>query len=480
VEVTLEQIARALKGDIRGSQVLAAGPNHSTEDRSLSITLSDKADGGFIVKSFANDDWRLCKNYVLEKLGLPKFQPKGRPHNSEDIARLIQEAVASQRKTSDKAFVAAYDYRDNDGTLLYQVLRYENPKRFGHRQPDGHGGWIYKGTHKRVIYRWCELSEFPSATAFVCEGEKDADNVATLGICATTVASGKWTDDCIQALDGRDCWILEDNDDTGRRKALEAAKLLHPVANSVKIIRLPGLPEGGDVSDWLDAGHTKAEPEDVCYSTPDWEPESSPPTLRSEATSPSNTEGKPKQPTILDHRRHRDRTIHDWDDPDWSLLDTQRASLPHFPLEVLSPKLQEVIERTSKGAGVTHAHVVVPLIGISSGLIGYSRRVRATASWFQPATCWTALVGYSGTGKTPGLTVTRRAAKEVEQSRKKDEEERKRDHETKKVPRATSGKRKSRRPLRPGCRLPPCPRPPSTRASTFRSDLLLTTVRSSG
>ena len=51
----------------------------------------------------------------------------------------------------------------------------------------------------------------------------------------------------------------------------------------------------------------------------------------------------------------------------------------------------------------------------------------------QPATCWTALVGYSGTGKTPGLAVTRRAAKQVEQSRMKDEEDRKRDHETTKL-----------------------------------------------
>jgi hypothetical protein len=317
VEVSLQEIARALNGDIRGSQVLAPGPGHSAEDRSLSIALSEKSSDGFIVKSFANDDWRLCKDYVLEKLGLPKFQPKSRHHHtSEDMARLIQEAVASQRKTSDKAFTVAYDYRDRDGTLLYQVLRYDNPKRFGHRQPDGHGGWIYKGTHRRVLYRWLELLQYPDGTALVTEGEKDADNVATLGICATTVASGKWTDDCVQALAGRDCWILEDNDDTGRKKALEAAKLLHPVANSVKIIRLPGLAEGEDISDWLDAGHTRQDLEDVCYLTPDWEPEpasssststSEPlPPPRSEASSSSKAEDSPKQPTILSYRRHRD------------------------------------------------------------------------------------------------------------------------------------------------------------------------------
>jgi hypothetical protein len=159
---------------------LAPGPGHSAEDRSLSIALSDKASDGFIVKSFANDDWRLCKDYVLEKLGLPKFQPKGRRHNGDDVARIIQEAVASQRRTSDRGFTRAYDYRDQNGELLYQVLRYENPKRFSHRQPDGHRGWIYKGTHRRVLYRWPELLQYPDATALVTEGEKDADNAAAL------------------------------------------------------------------------------------------------------------------------------------------------------------------------------------------------------------------------------------------------------------------------------------------------------------
>jgi hypothetical protein len=316
VNVSLEQIARALNGKIRNGQVIAAGPGHSPQDESLSVTLSDTAEGGFVVKSFAEDDWRACKDYVLEKLGIPKFQPRHRHHSSDDLAKLIRETLGSQTREPKSKPVAIYDYTDASGKLLlYQVCRYE-PKRFGHRQPDGHGGWIYKATHRRVLYRWPELLQYPDATALVTEGEKDADNVAALGIYATTVASGKWTDDCVQALAGRDCWILEDNDDTGRKKALEAAKLLHSVANSVKLIRLPGLAEGQDVSDWLDAGHTRQDLEDVCYLTPDWEPEpasssstlrlESPSPPRSEVSSPSKAEEKPKQRTILKYRRHRD------------------------------------------------------------------------------------------------------------------------------------------------------------------------------
>ena len=42
----------------------------------------------------------------------------------------------------------------------------------------------------------------------MCEGEKDADRVAGLNLCATTVAAGKWTDECVNALAGRDIFIL--------------------------------------------------------------------------------------------------------------------------------------------------------------------------------------------------------------------------------------------------------------------------------
>jgi RecA-family ATPase len=41
-----------------------------------------------------------------------------------------------------------------------------------------------------------------------------------------------------------------------------------PVAAAVKIVRLPGLPPKGDVSDWLDAGHTKEELATIVQATP--------------------------------------------------------------------------------------------------------------------------------------------------------------------------------------------------------------------
>lgn len=53
--------------------------------------------------------------------------------------------------------------------------------------------------------------------------------------------------------------IIPDNDGVGERHALQVAHSLLPVAKAVKIVRLPDLPQKGDISNWLDQGHTKDE-----------------------------------------------------------------------------------------------------------------------------------------------------------------------------------------------------------------------------
>jgi hypothetical protein len=121
--------------------------------------------------------------------------------------------------------------------------------------------------------------------------------------------------------------------------------------------------------------------------------------------------------------------IDPWGEPDWSLLDDRRGQLPEFPVEALSPACRDWVERAAHGAGVTAAHVGTPLIGIASSLIGTARRVQASRSFTQPMTCWTATVGFSGTGKTPGIDATKRALAFVERARKEKIEDMRRLHE---------------------------------------------------
>jgi Protein of unknown function (DUF3987) len=123
--------------------------------------------------------------------------------------------------------------------------------------------------------------------------------------------------------------------------------------------------------------------------------------------------------------------LHDWGAPDWSILDDRRGELPDFPIECLGAPVREWVERAARGAGVTPAHVAVPALGIASSLIGVARRVKATSSWIYPMTCWAAIVGESGTGKTPGIDTIKRAMDQVERNNRNRVAELRRQHETK-------------------------------------------------
>jgi hypothetical protein len=107
-----------------------------------------------------------------------------------------------------------------------------------------------------------------------------------------------------------------------------------------------------------------------------------------------------------------------WTDPDFSILDDRRGELPDFPLDVFSPAWQQWAKDAARGAGVSVDHVLVPLLGIAASLIGTARRVRPSKSWSEPFALWVAVVGFSGSGKTPGLSVTRNALAKIERDRK--------------------------------------------------------------
>ena len=243
----------------------------------MSVWFNDT--GGIAVHSFANDDPIACKDYVRQKAGLPAWQPRrtvstSRPwrRDDADIERAVLAAANGQQMRPSK-IVAEYGYTDTGGDLLYQVVRLDNPKSFRQRRPNDSGGWTWKKGGQRVLYRLPELKKFPDATVFVTEGEKDADRVAGLNLCATTVATGDWSDVSIEALRGRDVIILEDNDDAGRKKALAAAEVLNGTARTIRIVRFTDLPERGDVSDWLDADTSRGAHElgTYCFQFPLWD-----------------------------------------------------------------------------------------------------------------------------------------------------------------------------------------------------------------
>lgn len=160
----------------------------------------------------------------------------------------------------DDRIEATYDYVDETGRLLYQVVRYAD-KQFRQRRPDG-AVWIWNlNGVRKVLYRLPELiATPPDEPILICEGEKDVDNLIALGLVATTGpgGAGKWQSEFGDFLRDREVVILPDNDGPGLTHAKLVCRALWGIAKTIRILELPGLPEHGDVSDWLAQGHEDA------------------------------------------------------------------------------------------------------------------------------------------------------------------------------------------------------------------------------
>lgn len=176
--------------------------------------------------------------------------------------------LASSAPPAKAKIVATYDYVDESGELLFQVVRLE-PKTFRQRRKATPAddpkkvkdGWIWSVKGARLVpYRLPDLMEAVALEkpVFIVEGEKDVDNLARLGITATcnAMGAGKWPDGLSDHFRGADVIHISDNDDAGREHTGLVAAALKDVAARQRVLALPGLPAKGDVSDWIDAGGT--------------------------------------------------------------------------------------------------------------------------------------------------------------------------------------------------------------------------------
>lgn len=219
-------------------------PVHQGKRDSFSVN----AETGFAVchSECGGRGWDLISlEMELSALDFPKakeavFRAVGRP----DVA------------WEDRDVEAAYDYRDEHGELRYQVVR-RFGKKFQQRRPSGQGGWTWglAGTAPLPF----NLPKIQKAQLVaVVEGERDATNLTRLGMPATcnSGGAGNFKPDLARYFAGKDVAILPDNDEPGRKHAAMVARLLHPVAHSVKIVEIPELPLKGDVSDFIAKGGT--------------------------------------------------------------------------------------------------------------------------------------------------------------------------------------------------------------------------------
>ena len=175
---------------------------------------------------------------------------------------------------------AVYQYHDANGRLVLEKVRYPG-KRFVQRKPNGKNRWEYKLSDcQKPLYRLPEV--LVANEVFVCEGEKDADNVralnlgnrgASIFVAATTNfdGAGKWRDAYAPYFLGKKVVIFADNDEPGRKHAEQVARSVYPHVAGVKVVALPGLPDKGDVSDYLKS-HSAEDLVSEIKKAPQWHP----------------------------------------------------------------------------------------------------------------------------------------------------------------------------------------------------------------
>jgi putative DNA primase/helicase len=228
--MTAESIAHALNARRSGSGWMAKCPAHDDHNPSLSIR---EADGKVLLHCHAG-----CRQRDV-------------------IDALKAQGLWAKRQVNQRrAIVATYDYCDEAGNVLYQVLRTE-PKGFFQRRSDGCGGWINKKSKRQVLYHLREVVEAP--IVFVVEGEKDVETLRDQGFVATTNAGGSeapWLPEFTDALAGREVILIPDNDRPGRERAARIARALLGRVTRLVILELEG---AKDITEWFERGHGELE-----------------------------------------------------------------------------------------------------------------------------------------------------------------------------------------------------------------------------
>lgn len=205
-----------------------------------------------------------------------------------DIATL--EAIASGKKKSKEVkkergtWKEAYNYKGEDGSLRFQIIRFENPKDFVFRRPstqdefeDTGKEWVWSKEGVEIcLYNSNLISAMraknSSTYIWKLEGESKCNLLGGLKLPTTCNpfggSSGKFLPQFAEQLRGLNVVLIPDNDLTGYNHIYEVAGLLLPLVNSLKIIVLPRLTKlHDDVKDWFNNyGGTKEELLDLLES----------------------------------------------------------------------------------------------------------------------------------------------------------------------------------------------------------------------
>ena len=212
-------------------------------------------EGPYGCVKYQDDD--LHRKRIFELVGVKTEHQNGA--SQQPVTHRPQKLISDNTPRRE---VAAYPYTDENGTVIYEAVRYE-PKDFRQRRIlDGKQVWDLKGID-RLPYHLHEVIKSP--VVWIVEGEKDADNLRALGLCATCRAGGAstWEQELTPWFANKDVILCGDNDAPGRTFMGKVEAALQGVAKSIRRATVT-LPEPkSDISDFIAAQSDNDTAEDI-------------------------------------------------------------------------------------------------------------------------------------------------------------------------------------------------------------------------
>jgi hypothetical protein len=250
--------------------------------KSARCPLHDDKRASFSIYKNGRGEWRFK---CFSKCGSGDeidFLAKRRGISKREAAKLFIEMAGGRNGEvkSRRRIAATYDYRDENGKIVHQTVRYDKPKKdFKQRRPDGKGGWIWNlDGVGRVLFRLPEITQDirDGLPIYVCAGEKDALAMVEHGFSSTTnpCGEGNWMDTYSKTLRGADVIIVADKDEKGREHAQTVASKLRGVARFVRVIELPDVNGTAvkDPADFFAANGTAEQLQKLADTAPEWTP----------------------------------------------------------------------------------------------------------------------------------------------------------------------------------------------------------------
>jgi hypothetical protein len=375
---------------------IARCPAH--DDRKPSLSIAQGENGFPVIWCHA----RCESSAVIAAIGLtwaelreskdgqaPRRNGKSRAEKAkpkEPAFAAAEDAIAALERQYGK-LSAKWTYYDATGKPVGYVIRWDTPYGKEIRPvslyPDG---WrIAAMPEPRPLYRLPDLAN--AKRVAVCEGEKAADAARRLGFIATTSASGAnaaektdWS-----PLAGKEVWIFNDNDSAGRKYADIVSQItgkLFP-APTIRILDLvqhaPNLPDGGDLADILDDLEWCGLP------------------LGDSAT----------QADLAAMIEQLAKAVEPWRPPK-----SENLTFRPFPVDSLPDPIRGFVKAWAKAIGCDYSYLGLVMLTTLAAAIGNTRRLELKRGWSAPPIIWVAIVGESGTAKTPAFKLVMRPIRE--------------------------------------------------------------------